>query len=759
MRKWTCFLLLAASVAQMEVALAQDLNEDLTPDAAEETAPDTADAPVPEAGEIIAPAVPTVVLDADNIFVDEGENTVVAEGNVEAKYEGRILLADRLVYNRATDKVRATGNVVIIDADGTESFADEIETDSNLADGYAIGYSTRIPNGGLAVAESAVRTLEGYNALDKIVYTSCELCDENDRPTWAIRARRAVLDQEAQMMSYRDAVLEVAGIPVFYLPFFAHPDPNSERRSGFLPPDFGTSSKLGVFYEQPYYWAISPYQDLTISPKVMANVDPLMEMQYRKRFWSGSLSANFSFTQEQEFDSDGEKFGEDEFRGHIFAEGGFAIRPGWLWGFAVEQVSDALYTRRYDIEGENDKRGLYAGQPRYLLNQLFSQAQGTDWYVESALLTFETNREGDSDARLPRALPLSFGEKLFDFGDYGTLALSGSTAILERELGVDSYRASTGADWSTSRVMNNGLLLTPFAEGRFDYYQVDTTGSDAATISRGAASLGSRLSYPLFRPGKNVDIIIEPEAMVAYGTAGVNNPDIPIEDSLFYELDEPSLFEANAASGFDTYEGGSKASLGASVSARWKNGMTISALGGRRWRDTSDPVFDVGSNLDGTVSDWVAGVSANFGKGLKIETRVRLDDDSFALNRIDARLRTNLWRFRSNTRYYSIRGDVTSSGFSDEGIEVSADFKVTDNYYLLYSLNRDISGRSNINGRISDPADIRQTVGVAYEDDCSRFEVFFERSEARDRDLGPEDSIKFRFALKTLGDFGSADVD
>ena len=77
------------------------------------------------------------------------------------------------------------------------------------------------------MAESAVRTQEGYNALDKIVYTSCELCDDDDRPTWALRARRAVLDQEAQMMSYRDAVLEVAGVPVFYLPFFAHPDPNS----------------------------------------------------------------------------------------------------------------------------------------------------------------------------------------------------------------------------------------------------------------------------------------------------------------------------------------------------------------------------------------------------------------------------------------------------------------------------------------------------------------------------------------------------
>ncbi|MEO1305947.1 MAG: LPS assembly protein LptD [Pseudomonadota bacterium] len=735
MHKWTCFLLFAASLAQTGISQAQEPPTEVT---AEQ---------------------PRVVLDADNIFVNEDENTVTAEGNVEASYDGRVLRADRLIYDRDTDKVRAIGNVVLIDTDGSESYADEIETNSNLSDGYAIGFSTRTGEGGVAIAESAVRTGDGYNALDKIVYTSCELCGENDTPTWALRARRAILNEEAQMMSYRDAVIEIAGIPVLYFPYFAHPDPRSERRSGFLPPDFGTSSKLGVFYEQPYYWAISPYSDLTVAPKVMANVNPLVEMSYRKRFWSGSVSSNFSFTQEQEFDSDGEKFGEKEWRGHIWANGGFQIRPGWNWGFAVEQVTDDLYTRRYDIDGENEPRGLYAGQPRYLLNQLFTQAQGRDWYMDSALLTFETNRDGDSDARLPRVAPLMFGERLFDYGDFGTLAVSGSTAILDRELGVDSYRASAGADWTTNRVLPGGVLFSPFAEGRYDFYQLDNTTSGASEVARGAASIGSRLSYPLYRPGKTVDILIEPEAMLAYGTAGANDPDIPVEDSLFYELDESSLFEANAASGFDIYEGGSKASLGASVSAHWKNGMSISALGGRRWRDMSDPVFDVGSNLDGTASDWVAGLSADFGNPLRIETRVRLDDDSLSLNRIDARINSNIWRVRSRARYYSISGDVTASGFSDEGIELSADLRLTDNYFLLYSLNRDISGRANASGRISDPADIRQTLGVAYEDDCSRFEVFFERSEARDRELGPEDSIKFRFALKTLGDFGSTDVD
>ena len=134
MQKWPWLLLLASSLAHTGTAFAQD--------AVIESEDEQS----------------TVVLDADNIFVNEADNTVVAEGNVEAKYEGRVLRADRLIYNRNTDRVRATGNVVIIDVDGTENYADEVETDPNLVDGYAIGFSTRIPSGGLAVAESAVRT-------------------------------------------------------------------------------------------------------------------------------------------------------------------------------------------------------------------------------------------------------------------------------------------------------------------------------------------------------------------------------------------------------------------------------------------------------------------------------------------------------------------------------------------------------------------------------------------------------------------------
>lgn len=732
---WTRYAVLAAIVVQPVAAHAQDeSNSD-------------------------APAEAQVVLEADSIHVDEDTNTVIAEGNVEAVYEGRTLRADRLVYNRNTDKVRATGNIIILDPDGTQRFADEIETDNNLSDGYAIGFSTRMPSGGVATAESAIRQENGTNSLEKIVYTSCELCEGDTRPTWTLRARRAVLDQETNMISYRDAVLEVGGVPVVYLPYFAHPDPQSERRSGFLAPDFGTSSKLGLFFQQPYYWAISPSQDLTIAPQVMGNVNPLLEIEYRKRFWSGEISTNFSMTEEQDFDSDGEKFGEKQFRGHFFADGLFNISNNWQWGFGIEQVSDDLYTRRYDIQGENDRRGLYKSQPRELLSQVHIQGQDRNWYADASVLSFEGLRASDVDGAFPKALPVSFAERLFDFGNYGLVGVNASTAVLSRDIGIDSQRASIGSDWSAQRILPGGLLLNPFAEARYDYYELNDAITAEDNIQRSAAVAGARLSYPLFRPGNTVDILIEPTVMAAYGTPGANNPNIPVEDSLFYEADESTLFDANAISGYDLYDGGSKAAIGLSATARWKGGVNISAQAGRRWREDADPAFDIASNLDGTASDWVAAINADFGNPLRLETRMRFDESDYTLNRLDVRARTRWDRLQGSIRYYRLKGNITASGADSEGVEMRGQLKVTDQYYLVYGLQRDIAGILQPNGVRIPGRDINQSIGVAYEDDCSRFEITFARSEAIDRTLGPNDSIQFRFSLKTLGSFGDDELD
>ncbi|MEO0712968.1 MAG: LPS assembly protein LptD [Pseudomonadota bacterium] len=747
MTHWSCFV--AASIATLAtpIAVAQ------TDEASEE-----------------------VLLVADDVFENREDNTVTAQGNVEARYQGRVLRADRIVYNRTTEKVRATGNVVILDPDGTQRFADEVEVDSNLADGYAIGFSARLPEGGTTAANAAITREDGVSALDQVIYTACEICGPDDTPTWTIRARRAVLDRPSEMFSYRDAVVEVGGVPVFYLPYFAHPDPSSGRRSGFLPPRPGASSKVGAFYQQPYYWAISPHSDLTVSPLLMSRVNPVMELDYRKRFWSGELEVNTSFTYDYVFDGDGVRANEpdfnvgdtgqvgcdvepgsgvnrvdcdESFRSHIYAKGLFNITPVWSWGFGLERMSDDLYTRRYNINGENERRGLYNSQPRRLLSQVFLVGQDTDFYADATAFNIQGLRLNDDDARLPVGAPVFFGEQMLDLGAYGDAAVNVSGAFLTRDLGRDSRRASLGADWTRSTLTPGGAVIEPFAEARVDYYAFDEDFSPEANTTRAVGAAGVRFEYPFIRRAKSADVLVKPFGLAAWGLSNTNDPVIPNEDGLLYEFDESSLMEANGFSNYDLYEGDGKASLGFSTQVRWRNGMSVTAIAGRRWRSRSDPTLDVSSNLDGTVSDWVGGASANFGRYLKTSAKVRLDDDSLALNRIDANMSTHIGRVRLAATYYKVDEDISVIGRADEGIQIASEVKVTDRYSLVYSRLRNIE----------DSFDARHTFGIAYEDDCSRFEIAYERSEFQDRTIGPSESIQFRFSLKTLGDFGSSEFD
>ena len=191
----------------------------------------------------VAPRAPTpasspaededVILQADTIEENRDTSVVTASGNVEIRVGDRTLLADRVVYDRNSETMRAQGHVQISDGTGQVQFADEIEADEDFRNGFATRFSARLSENSLVTASSAIRTDGTKNALEQVVYTNCPVCiEENRDPTWVLRARRAMLDQEDQMITYQDAVLEVAGVPVLYVPWFAHPDLNSERRSG-----------------------------------------------------------------------------------------------------------------------------------------------------------------------------------------------------------------------------------------------------------------------------------------------------------------------------------------------------------------------------------------------------------------------------------------------------------------------------------------------------------------------------------------------
>lgn len=68
---------------------------------------------------------------------EEATETLKAIGRVEVTRDGRVLLADTVTYNQGTDIAVATGNVSMLDKNGTVMFFDRLEMKGDLKEGFA----------------------------------------------------------------------------------------------------------------------------------------------------------------------------------------------------------------------------------------------------------------------------------------------------------------------------------------------------------------------------------------------------------------------------------------------------------------------------------------------------------------------------------------------------------------------------------------------------------------------------------------------
>lgn len=750
-------------------------------------------------------------LEADSITHDRDAEQIIAHGAVQARYQGRLLRADRVDYFTQSGLLSAAGNAELINPDGTVQYADTIELDDELRAGVATGFAARLDDNIKIAAASAVRRSEFVNELNNAIFTPCDICDsEGDpsEPTWSIQAGTVVQDQENAIVFYRNAVIRVAGVPIFYSPVFWHPDPSSERQSGFLIPTVTTSDARGFSYEQPYLWVISPHQDLIVSPQINSSVNPFVNLDWRRRFHSGEAQIRLGYTHEQLFGNidtdpgpgvylDNTRYGQDESRGYILGEGRFAINENWRWGFSLERVSDVTLFDRYDIEDVYQERGLFHTDHRRLLSQAYIERQTRHSYFSAAILSFQSTQLigfdpsfNQGDARglifensdtLPIVGPLvearwEPAEPVFG----GRLRMRGSAAALFRQdyvgspvispallptgptaglPGVDSARATFEMDWRRVMTTDFGLRLEPFVSARGDFYTIEDLPVPITTnnaLSRFNGTLGIDVRYPLIRRFEGGAVIVEPMAQFAVSPDADIDPRIPNEDSQVIELDQSTLFEDNKFPGYDLYEGGVRASLGMRIAAEWADQRHASLFIGRMFRAeeergylrqvTGAPpgVLYDPTGISETSSDWVVATAFQPVAGVAGWSRARLDDN---LEIRQAELGLSA-RFRQADyvalRYILDRTDPSPTGPS--------------NYQTLQASGQvfvvgDWGVTFNATRDVDEELWRRAEIGLLYEDECLRFELVYERSESflASRGVRSSEGVFIRLNLATLG--------
>ena len=750
-------------------------------------------------------------IDADAV-TREGD-IVSAVGTLDRRALGRFggstLRAQQFNYDLGRGIASADGQVELTDDEGNTVFASYLETDSDLKAGVAVDFATRFSTGASLMAATAVRRSENVNQLNYAIFTPCPICDaegNSKEPSLSIQAETVVQDEELRAVLYRNAVFRVGGVPVFYLPYFAHPDPTIERASGFLVPTPSYDEGRGLSLEIPYLQVVSPSEDWLISPQFNTRVAPFLNLQWRRRFETGTIVVRAGGTYERnfgDFDLDGDgraesnvDFGDRTARSYLLAHGLFDPAGPWRAGFTAERTSDKTLFDRYDVSSPYQDNGLYYGDERRLISQLYLEHQTPRSYVSVAAFTIQSLRVAqfdpvtpalnvfETDGSLPIVAPLI--EARWEpegpvFG--GRLRLKGSAVSLYRDdyvggpvlrpeiiptgstlglPGVDSRRVSGQVEWRRTLISPIGIRWEPFVDLRADIYSVGDLppmmGLEEDAISRGRATAGIDVSYPLIRQmGEGADLILEPMAQLSISS----NPDldtrIPIEDSQAVELDESSLFRIDRFPGYDLYEGGARFTAGARATLRWDNGRQASIFVGRSIREAQENAYLVPlpddptqlydpSGLGSDTSDWV--VQGSFSPSDRIRGWGHATIDSAGeIRRAEAALDGRWGRRNLASVSYIIDRSNPLEGPNNrnyEFIQLSGQQFVYGNWGVavtgIADLERDLITRSE--------------VGLLFDDDCFRFELGWRRDNTRVRPTGPSEGVYVRLNLATFGGTG-----
>jgi LPS-assembly protein len=730
--------------------------------AAAQSLQDRGDVPAPVVPPV-SPSVPTTPAESDQVSFSAGAleydytaDIVTATGAVRMTRAGDRLRAEKVVWNRKSGRVVASGNVAVTNPEGDVAYGDSIELTDTLKDGVVDNLLVVLEQGGRLAAVRGVREQDGTMNLERAVYSPCAVTGSDGcprEPTWKITAVKVVYRPDKQRIYYEGARFHLFGLTSPALPRFSNSIAASND-TGLLMPSIGLTRLNGAELVAPVNFALGPNQSLVVAPHIFSSEVPMLEARYTGLNELGAFSIRGFATgsrRSQDLTSGFNSDTERAFRGYLDGVGRFQFDQNWSLSGSLRLVTDRTFLRRYDISNEDRLRTTLA-----------LERVDPNSYLSIAGWAVQTLRVGDLQGMQPVALPeVDYRRRVLDALLGGTLQVQLNTLAIGRKAGQDTQRAFGSArwDWRGITVMGQEVTLTAF--GRADAYDTQNVAATSIVSYRGIEGFQTRLigalaadvrwpfvgelfgGFQRFTP--RVQVVATPKT---------RNIQIPNEDARAVDLEDSNLFALNRFSGYDRWEDTSRVTYG----AEWAldlNRIAISANVGQSYRLVERPsILPDGTGLSDRFSDIVGRTNIRFGEFLTLTHRYRIDKDNFSVrrNEVDATVGTR--RTYATIGYLRLNRDIDVLEDLQDREEVRAGGRVgIGRFWSVWG-----SAIVDLTDRAEDPLSasdgftpIRHRVGVAYQDDCLDLGVTWKRDYRNIGDARSGNSYLLTLSFKNIG--------
>lgn len=733
-----------SGLAMVPHAAAQQLN------ASPQTAISPPDAPVPESDEQIG-------FSADSLAYDSNNEVVTATGNVQLLRQGNRLRADKVIWNRTSGKVEATGNVSATDPEGNIAYGDRFDVTDSLKDGVVENMLLVLQSGGRLAAVRGQR-VNGVYTLHKAAYTGCVVEDSDGcpkNPSWQIKAVRVVYDPVRARVKYTNANVELFGLPLIPLPGFSHPVGDAGG-SGLLVPNLRYDRTNGLEVALPYYLKLAPNRDITITPHVYSDTLPMLETNFRHLWDRGAYQITGYATYGSRVATSGTGTApagsEKDFRGYLDASGGLQLTPEWSVNGSIRATTDRTFLRRYDISRDDRLRSTIGAQ-RIGQNSYFSIA---GWAVQ-------TLRTGDSQRQMPIALPvIDYRLRMTDPLLGGRIQLQANSLAITRTHGQDTQRAFGAFEWNLRKLTGMGQEVTFTTYLRGDIYhssnnlltQVASYAGEPGWKARGIAAAAIDVRWPFMGEAFGGIQRIAPRVQIV-ASPRIANLSVPNEDARAIDLEDSNLFALNRFAGYDRFEDSSRVTYGLEYSLSLPD-LSLQSVVGQSYRlNSRESILPEGTGLSDRLTDVVGRTTVRYKDFISLTHRFRLDKDNLAVrrNEIDATIGTRKTYAMVGYLRLNRNANLSLEDLQDrEELRLGGRIQFARFWSVFGSTVIDLTdGKEDPVSMADGYQPVRHRLGIAYEDDCVTLGFTWRRDYQVLGDARKGNSFQLRLAFRNIG--------
>ncbi len=566
----------------------------------------------------------------------------------------------------------------------------------------------------------------------KSIFTLCDYRKNDKCPPWSIQATEMLHNNKKKTIYYKNAVVKIYDIPVFYIPRLSHPDPTVDRRSGFLPPTFTDTKNLGFGTSIPYFFAINDDKNFTLTSNFYNTENPLFLGEYHQAFKNSFFLADFGYTEGYKKTSKTKKGGE---KSHIFSKfsknfKGKNNSDNFL-SLSFQNVSNDKYLKLYKI-----KSNLVDYSNDTLESSLNFTHEKNDLFFGLNASVYETLKDSYND-KYEYILPeLTIDKNLFSGERLGNLDLQTNLKVHNYDTNKLTNFVVNDFNWSSKEIFSEIGIKSKFLGNikniNYEAKNIDIYKENPTSEFFGALGILSEFNLQKFQ--NNTNHLITPRILVRYAPGSMRQE----EDG--NRLNPINAFSLNRLDNLNNYETGFSGTLG--FDYKFKNDKkSFDFSVAQVINERENKKMHSKTSMDEKLSDLVGTSKYTINNNFSLNYNFSVDQNYSELNYNEIGTDLNLGLMNLNFNYLQEKKHIGNQDYFKTKLEL----KNSETGLFTFENKRNLITNSS------------EFYNLSYEyiNDCLRAGLVYRREFYNDSELEPENSLMFKITLTPFGNINS----